>query len=165
MGRPDDAYPGWPKRVQHLLDTNDVYFQLAGELDTILRGTCHGPDPVWEWRNEARAYERYSVSWEPQPRYHQPDAEILFCGRLYILERQTERSKETQEAIAKKVRDHNARAEYIGAKERTQIVFACDTSRDIGYAQKAAEDSDLPVVISSVEEVVSHLTDEALRHS
>ena len=165
MGRPEDAYPGWPKRVQHLLDTNDVYFQLAGELDTILKGTCHGPDPVWEWRNEARAYDRYSVSWETRPRYHQPDAEILFCGKLFILERQTERARETAEAMTKKVRDHNARAEYLNAKEEAQIAFACDTLRDIGYAQKAAEDSDLPVIADSVEEVVSHLTGEALRYS
>ena len=165
MGRPDDNYPGWPKRVQHLLDTNDVYFQLAGELDTILKGTCHGPDPVWEWRNEARAYERYSVSWEPRPRYHQPDAEILFCGNVFILERQTERSKKPAEIIAKKVLDHNARADYLDAKEQAKIIFACDTQRDVDNALRAGDDSDLPVVAASVEEVVSYLTDEALRLS
>lgn len=165
-GCPDATYPGWPKgRTQHLLETNDVYFQLAGELDTILKGVCHGPDPAWEWRNERRAYDRYSVSWEPRSRYHQPDAEILFCGRLFVLERQTERSKKTPETFAKKVRDHNARAEYLGAKQWMQIVFACDTPRDADHALKAADDSDLPVVSASVEEVVSHLTDEALRLS
>jgi hypothetical protein len=166
MGRPDDTYPGWPKsRVQHFLDTNDLYFQLAGELDTILEGVCHGPYPVWEWRNERRAYERYSVSWEPRPRYHQPDAEVLFCGQLFIVERQTERSREPSEVIAKKVQDHNSRAEYLGKKEATQILFACDTQRDTNHALRAAEDSDLPVVAASVAEVVSHLTDEALRLS
>ena len=166
MGRHDDTYPGWPKgKLQHELDTNDVYFGLAGELDSILEGVCYGPDPVWEWRNERRAYERYSVSWEPRPRYHQPDAEVLFCGRLFILERQTERAKEPFETIAKKVRDHNHRAAHLGAKETTQIVFACDTTRDVKHALEAAEDSDLPVVAASVVEAVSHLTDEAIKLS
>jgi hypothetical protein len=166
MGRPDDTYPGWPKsRIQHYLDTNDVYFLLAGELDAILEGTCHGPNPVWEWRNERRSYERYTPSWESAPRYHQPDAEILFLGRLYILERQTERSKEPPKVIAKKVQDHNARAEYLGVKESTQILFACDTPADTNNALRAAENSDLPLVAASVAEVASHLTDEALKLS
>lgn len=166
MGRHDDTYPGWPKsRVQHLLDTNDLYVGLAGELDAVLEGVCYGPDPAWEWRNERRAYQRYSVSWEPRPRYHQPDAEVLFCGRLFIVERQTGRARETEEAIAKKVQDHNHRAAHVGAKETAQIVFACDTFRDTNHALKAAEDSDLPVVAASVQDVVSHLTDLALEHS
>jgi hypothetical protein len=166
MGLHDATYPGWPKsRVQHLLDTNDLYVGLAGELDAVLEGVCYGSEPVWEWRNESRAYDRYSVSWESRPRYHQPDAEVLFCGRLFIVERQTVRAKETETAIAKKVRDHNHRAAHIGAKETAQIVFACDTLRDTNHALKAAEDSDLPVVAASVAEVVSYLTDEALKHS
>lgn len=126
---------------------------------------CYGFDPAWEWRNESRSYERYSVSWKPRPRYHQPDAEVLFCGRLFIVERQTERAKETSEAIAKKVHDHNHRAAHLGVKETAQIVFACDTLRDTNHALKAAEDSDLPVVAAPVAEVVSPLTDEALKHS
>ncbi len=166
MGRPDDTYPGWPKgKLQHELDTNDVYFGLAGELDSILEGVCYGPEPAWEWRNERRSYERYSVSWEARPRYHQPDAEVLFCGRLFIVERQTERAREPSETIAKKVEDHNHRAAHIGAKETAQIVFACDAQRDINHALDAAEDSDLPVVAASVAEVVSHLTDEAIKLS
>lgn len=166
MGLHDATYPGWPKsRVQHFLDTNDLYVGLAGELDAVLEGVCYGADPVWEWRNERRAYERYSVSWEPKPRYHQPDAEVLFCGRLFIVERQTERAKETEEAIAKKVQDHNHRASHIGAKETAQIVFACDTLRDSNHAQKVGQNSDVPVVAASVAEVVSHLTDQALEHS
>jgi hypothetical protein len=165
-GRRDDTYPGWPKsRAQHLLDTNDLYVGLAGELDAVLEGVCYGPTPVWEWRNERRAYDRYSVPWEPRPRYHQPDAEVLFCGRLFIVERQTERAKETFEAIAKKVQDHNHRAVHLGTKETTQIVFACDTLRDTNHAFKAAENSDIPVVAASVPEVVSYLTDQALEHS
>lgn len=166
MGLHDATYPGWPKsRVQHFLDTNDLYVGLAGELDAVLEGVCYGPAPAWVWRNERRAYERYSVSWEPKPRYHQPDAEVLFCGRLFIVERQTERAKETEEAIAKKVQDHNHRAAHIGAKDTAQIVFACDTPRDVNHALKAGQDSDLPVVAASVAEVVSHLTDQALEHS
>jgi hypothetical protein len=166
MGLHDATYPGWPKsRVQHFLDTNDLYVGLAGELDAVLEGVCYGPDPAWVWRNERRVYERYSVSWEPKPRYHQPDAEVLFCGRLFIVERQTARARETEEAIAKKVQDHNHRAAHIGAKDTAQIVFACDTLRDTDHALKAGRDSDLPVVAASVAEVVSHLTDQALEHS
>lgn len=163
LGRHEEPYPGWPKhRLQHLLDTNDVYFQLASELDAIL-GPCHGLDPAWQWLDERRAYERYSVSWETRPRYHQPDAEIRFLGRVFILERQTERARETQEAMRDKVQRHEARAEYLGIGDRTQILFACDTLRDIGYAQKAGEECGLPVIAGSVEEVVSYLADEALR--
>lgn len=166
MGLHDATYPGWPKsRVQHLLDTNDLYVGLAGELDAVLEGVCYGSEPVWEWRNERRSYERYSVSWEPRPRYHQPDAEVLFCGRLFIVERQAERARKPFEAIAKKVQDHNHRAAHLGVKETAQIVFACDTLRDTNHALKAAEDSDLSVVAAPVAEVVSHLTDEALKHS
>jgi hypothetical protein len=77
----------------------------------------------------------------------------------------TERSRGPSEVIAKKVQDHNSRAEYLGKKEATQILFACDTQRDTNHALRAAEDSDLPVVAASVAEVVSHLTDEALRLS
>ena len=166
MGLHDATYPGWPKgKLQHFLDTNDLYFQLAGELDAVLEGVCYGPDPAWEWRNERRSYERYTVSWEPKPRYHQPDAEVLFCGRLFIVERQTARAKETEEAIAKKVQDHNHRAAHIDAKDTAQIVFACDTPRDVNHALKAGQDSDVPVVAASVAEVVSHLTDQALEHS
>ena len=166
MGRPDDTYPGWPKgKLQHELDTNEIYFQLAGDLDAVFEGVCYGPDPVWEWRNERRAYERYGLSWETRPRYHQPDAEVLFLGRLFILERQTERAKEPFETIAKKVEAHNHRAAYLGAKGTAQIVFACDRLGDINNALKTARDSDVPVVAAPVSEVVSHLTDEALTHS
>jgi hypothetical protein len=174
-----EPYPGWLKaRTQHLLDTNDLYFALAGDLDAIL-GPGHGPRASWRWLDERRAYDRYEVleGGGLKTRYHQPDAEVRFGDRLFIIERQTRRARETAEALRKKVLDHRARATYeLVAREgrnepplRPCIVFACDTERDLRYAREAADevgdDALLEVFIGTVEEAASYVADEALRLS
>ncbi|MGF1471732.1 MAG: hypothetical protein ACFB50_08335 [Rubrobacteraceae bacterium] len=105
----EERYPGWPTgRIQHTLDTNDLYIEIAGELDTILKGACHGRSPAWLWRDERRAYDRYTLSWDPRPKTHLPDAEVLFLGRLFVIERQTDRARETGKSIRDKVFGHKS---------------------------------------------------------
>jgi hypothetical protein len=150
LRRYDEPYPGWLKgRTQHLLDTNDLYFGIAGELDEILGGGA-GPDPAsWTWLSERRAFDRY-----PAPgagatrriRVHQPDAEILFADRLFVVERQTARARETREAIRAKLERHRERATHLAARARHGegpalrpcLLFACDEARDARYALEEA---------------------------
>jgi hypothetical protein len=160
LRRYGETYPGWPKgRVPHLLDTNDLYVRVAGELDAIL-----GPHPAWEWRDERRAHDEYRIGGSTVK--HQPDAEVrLATGHVFFVERQTERARETAGAIREKVARHAARADHLGKRGEARILFACDTGRDVGYALDAARSSGLPVFAGCVDEAASYLADEALRLS
>lgn len=161
----EERYPGWPSgRVQHLLDTNDLYVKIAGDLDAIL-GLNHGRSPAWLWLDERRAYDRYTLSWEPRPKIHQPDAEILFLGRLFVIERQTNRARETEEAMRDKVFGHKVRAEYLGAGTHLSVVFACDVERDADYARRAAADAGVELFAGTVDEAADHIVNWALRLS
>jgi hypothetical protein len=164
---PEERYPGWPRgRVQHLLDTNDLYVKIAGDLDATL-GPNHGRDPGWEWLDERRAHDRYAVSWDPRPRYHQPDAEVLFCGCTFVVERQSGRAKETEGAIRQKVLRHKERAAYLLLAERSElsVVFACDQERDARYAREAAQEAGLALFAGTLEGAADHLIDAAMRLS
>lgn len=164
LGHHDEPYPGWPKKradgspgkLDHLLDTNDLYVAVAGELDDVL-----GPHPAWEWREERLASENYKRSWESKTRRHQPDAEVDFRGRLFFVERQTRRAKETYEAIAEKVEAHARRADFVGARASAKIVFACDEKRDVGYALEAARAGGPPLFAGTVDEAAVALAEEA----
>lgn len=162
---PEERCPGWPSgRVQHLLDTNDVYVKIAGDLDAAL-GPNHGRSPAWQWLDERHAYDRYTPSWETRPKIHQPDAEVLFCGRLFVIERQTERARETEEEMRKKVFRHKVRAEHPGDATHLSVVFACDVERDANYARQAADDAGLELFAGTVDEAADHIVDWALRLS
>lgn len=156
LDRYDEAYPGWPKgKVQHFLDANDLYVQLAGELDAIL-----GPYPSWEWRDERRSHAEYKSG--GRTRKHLPDAEVRFPGRVFFVERQTPRARKTEEKIREKVMGHEARADYTDERQKARILFACDAGRDLDNARKAALENGLPLFVGTVEEAASHLADEAL---
>jgi hypothetical protein len=174
LRRYDEAYPGWLKgRTQHLLDTNDLYFEIAGELDEVLGGGA-GPEPSWTWLSERRAFDRYPAAGGPAARrirVHMPDAEILFAGRLFIVERQTRRARETRAAMREKLERHRDRAAHLAARARHGegrslrpcVLFACDDRRDARYALEEAET--LPgcpeTFAGSVEAAAAHVVEAA----
>lgn len=164
LGRRGEPYPDWPKRrsdgtpgkLDHFVDTGDLYVAVAGELDDAL-----GPHPSWEWSDERRAHDVYKLPWESARRYHEPDAEVLLDGHLYIVERQTVRSKKGPDTLREKVAKHEARAAYLGDGRSVRIVFACDEPRDVGNALKAACPGGLPLFAGTVDQVAVALADEA----
>lgn len=155
--RDDERYRTWPKsRLPHYLDTNDVYVALAGELDAILGG----PYPNWEWRDEARAHLEYKYAGKGHK--HQPDAEIHFAGHVFFLERQTRRSKEPRATFDKKLAAYATHLDYLDTNDTAQILFACDTERDMNHAREAAHKSGVPTFVGDVSEAVDHVAQLAL---
>lgn len=155
--RDDERYRTWPKsRIPHYLDTNDVYIALAGELDAILGG----PYPNWEWRDEARAHIEYKYAGEHHK--HQPDAEIHFAEQVFFVERQTRRSREPRPTFDDKMAGYATHIDYLNMDGRAQVLFACDTERDMNHAREAADAYGVPTFVGDVAEVVDHVSQAAL---
>lgn len=124
-------------RMQHYVETNDLYVEVKRHLDDYL-----GEYPAWTWKNEKRSF--FVPYQAPTDYQHRPDAEITF-GRensdllyTFIVERQSSRSRKGPEQIYDRVRDRARHIETVLEPERTFILFCCDERRDGEVAARAA---------------------------
>ena len=90
-----------PKQARHYVRAAEVYAAVTHRLDAEL-----GDYPGWEWRHERRAL--YAGEYENVPYQHKPDAHVLFCNHVFIIERQTAESKIGSAKIYEKVRDQTS---------------------------------------------------------
>lgn len=151
-----------PEKIRHYIQTNEVYtalktpFNKDKSLDEIL-----GPYPHWEWLNEQRASDSFEYANESFD--HQPDAEVWFAGKLFIIERQTTESRVKTEDIYDKVKGHRSYALYGADLELSdaEVLFACDDQRIADTARRAGEHHKLSVVADSSEKIASHIRSRA----
>ena len=161
-----------PKRDLHHVDTVDIFVRLKTKnqkrrgvreprdrpvqnLDDVL-----GPYPNWEWRSERRA--RKALRHANEDTVYQPDAEVHFGGEVFIIERETERSRGTYEEMLHKLRHHKLYIEHVLKKPaETEILYACDTDRDMTYAERVGRKLDLVVVPGSPYQIAEYLLENA----
>ena len=161
-----------PKRDAHHIDTVDIFARLKTKdekrrgvreprdvpvqnLDDVL-----GPYPNWEWRSERRA--RRALRDANEDTVYQPDAEVHFGGEVFIIERETERSRGTYEEMLRKLRHHKLYIEHVLKKPaETEILYACDTERDMTYAERVGRKLDLVVVPGSPYQIAEYLLENA----
>ncbi len=157
-----------PKRDLHHLDTVDIFARLKTKnqkrrgvleprdlpiqnLDDIL-----GPYPNWEWRSERRA--RRALRHANEDTVYQPDAEVHFGGEVFVVERETERSRGTYEEMVQKLTLHKLYIEHVLRKSaETEILYACDTERDMTYAERAGKKLNLLVFPGSPYQVTEYI--------
>lgn len=161
LRREGESYREWPKHraIPHLVDTNDIYMEIAEEMSRFLGEPPEG----WDWRNEAQAWTRYNHGGE-SGRVHQPDAEVHFADSIYFLERQTRRARKTAEQIEEKLEGHRRyirRLRSQGNDSEIEILFACDEERDMDYALQAAEKLGLGMTAGETEQIAEHLIEKA----
>ena len=122
------------KRTRDCLKANEVFVVAKPLLEEEL-----GDYPNWEWRHEKRAYDYYWYLEDPQ--HHRPDAQVLFCDHLFIIERQTRESHVTREEIYDKVSGHHlyVTIELRKDLEEVEVLFACDDERVAEIARRAGE--------------------------
>ncbi len=138
-------------KTRHYLETNDVYVELALRLEPALGGY-----PMWQWRNEGRAFQRYELGGRNLA--HQPDAEILLPGHLFFLERQSRRAKYAPSTIREKVASYKTYVERFSRPDvPVEILFAADLEREKRAAVEAGYECGVEVVASSVRGIVQHL--------
>lgn len=160
LKREGEPYREWPKprAIPHLVDTNDIYVEIADAMDEEL-----GEFPEWEWKNEAQAWTRYKQGGE-KGRVHQPDAEISFGGNVYFLERQTHRARKTEEQIDEKLENYRRyikRLRSLGHQGELEVLFACDVRRDMEYVETAAAKYGLAMTAGKPGQIASHLLQKA----
>jgi hypothetical protein len=138
-------------KVDHYLETNDLYCELAPRLERTL-----GRYPDWEWRNEGRSFRRYELG---GGRYaHQPDAEIHLPDALYFFERQSRRARYGPNTIREKVASHKTYTERVLRPEvLVEVLFACDLERERRSAVEAGDELGVDVVASSVRGIAAYL--------
>lgn len=161
LRRKDETHKGFPKPriAPHFIDTNDVFIELSPKLDRML-----SEHPAWEWKDEARMPKRGRGSGST-PYEKQPDAEIVFCGNRYFLERQTSRARATRGEIEEKIEGHRRYIHRL--REPTgeiEVLFACDEERDMDYAYDAAQKHQVKMTSGSPEQIVEHLEEKARAH-
>lgn len=137
VGNEDERYRDWPtaRNIRHYIDTNDVYTLVSGPLEEAL-----GKQPAWHYRDEARASHYWKIG--SQEGLHRPDAEIELANRLYFIERQTERSRKPQSYFDERMQDYQGYFRYAQAERGIagcEVVWVCDTQRDLDYALRAGE--------------------------
>lgn len=122
------------KRTRDCLKANEVFVVAKPLLEEEL-----GEYPSWEWRHEKRAYDYYWYREDPQ--HHRPDAQVLFCDHLFIIERQTRESHVTREEIYDKVSGHRlyVTIELRKDLDEVEVLFACDDERVAEIARRAGE--------------------------
>lgn len=155
-----ERYPDWPSRrnVRHYLDANDVYVMASGALDAALGGY-----PAWEWTEEKGASRKWNMG--GKERTHRPDAEVSFDGRLYFIERETERARESPNHFHTRMEDYagyirHARAN--GDARSFKVMWACDTKRDENHAAEAGERFGVPTYAGTPKEVSLRLKRHAV---
>lgn len=161
LHREGEPYREWPKprAIPHIVDTNDIYMEIAAHLSRVLGELPEG----WDWKNEAQAWTRYNHGSE-HGLVHRPDAEVHFAGNIYFLERQTHRARKTREKIAEKLEGYQSyirRLRSLSNEGELEVLFACDVERDMGYAQEAATKYGLAMTAGDGEQIADHLRDKA----
>lgn len=161
LRREGEPYREWPKprAIPHLVDTNDIYIEIADDLTRILGDLPEG----WDWKNEAQAWRRYDYG-GVSGRVHQPDAEIRFAGNIYFLERQTHRARKTAEKIEEKLEGYQRYRKLLkssGQDGELEVVFACDAERDMDYALEAAKKYGVAMTAGTTGDIAEHLLDKA----
>ncbi|MDP9478345.1 MAG: replication-relaxation family protein [Actinomycetota bacterium] len=153
------AKPLAPKQARHYVRAAEIYAAVKHRLDGEL-----GEYPGWEWRHEKRVV--YAGEYENVPYQHKPDAHVLFCGHVFIVERQTAESKVGPKKIYEKVEDHKR---YVETRLRkpAEVLFAFDTddSPMIDTARRAGEQLGMEVVARDVAGIADYLYSAALRLS
>ena len=139
-------------KVRHYLEANDVYCEVAPKLEVAL-----GPYPMWQWRNEGRAFQRYELG--GRRLVHQPDAEILLPNGLFFLERQSSRARYGSKTIHEKVAAYGLYFDRVLRLEevRVEVLFAADLERERRAAVKAGYEYGVEVVASSARGIATHL--------
>lgn len=138
-------------KVDHYLEANDLYTLLAPRLERLV-----GSYPEWEWINEGRAFRRYELGGER--RAHQPDAELLLPGRLFLFERQSRRARYPASRIHEKVAAHALYLRRVLRPEvEVELLFACELDRERRAAVEAGEDLGIEVAASSLNGIANHL--------
>ena len=151
LGRRGERHRKWPKEesLKHFLEVNDFYVGIAPELDETFGGY-----PNWEWRDEPKSYTTYPLPAKKKG-YHRPDAEIHVGDLTFFIERQSERSRKTQETFDNKCANYRRYIEYTERdRQKNHAVFICDTERDAQYAHKAATENELAHIWGGVEETI-----------
>jgi hypothetical protein len=167
LKRNGEQYPDWPKEklIRHYIETNELYVLLAGRLDEVL-----GEYPAWEWRNEDRSYREWSL--RDRSGVHKPDAELRFADRVYFIERQTKRAREGAAYFDRRMAGYRAYCEYLssaagetaddnGSPLKPQVVWACDTERDMDCAFEAAKKHDVFTTVENPREACKYIVEEA----
>lgn len=158
-GRENEQYREWPsaKNIRHYLETNDVYVLVSGKLDELL-----GEQPAWTWKDEARATHDWKIG--SQSGTHRPDAEIRIGDRLYFIERQTARSKESKSYFDQRMAQYQGYFRYAQAErgiEGCEVVWACDKEQHQDYAFEAAQKYNIATVADSLVGACEHLLERA----
>ena len=159
LGREGERYREWPKQmaIQHFLDTNDVFIDISDEMDEVL-----GEYPAWEWKDEPHAREAFKDG--EGKGIHRPDAEIIFGGNRYFLERQTNRARKTAKDLEKKLdtyRRYIRRQRRDGVEGELEVLYACDEERDMKYAKDAANDHGVQMTAGKPGLIAEHLVSNA----
>ncbi len=162
-GTRDEQYREWPssKNIRHYIETNDVYMLVSGKLDELL-GEQIGEQPEWTWKDEARATHNWKIG--AQSGTHRPDAEIKIGNRLYFIERQTARSKESKSYFDTRMAQYQGYFRYAQAEravEGCEVVWACDKEQHQDYAFKAAQKYNIATVADGLIGACEHLLERA----
>lgn len=158
----DEPYvpkPLLPRQARHYIRAAEVYAAVKHRLDDEL-----GPYPVWEWRHEKRVL--YAGEYENVPYQHKPDAHVLFCDHVFVIERQTAESKIGPAKIYEKVEGHKRYVE-LRLRKPAEVLFAFDEddSPMIDTVRRAGEQHGIEVVGRDVAGIADYLYSAALRLS
>lgn len=158
----DESYaakPLAPKQTRHYVRAAEVYAAVKDRLDAEL-----GSYPAWEWRHEKRVL--YAGEYENVSYQHNPDAHVLFCDHVFIIERQTAESKVGPKKIYEKVEGHRRYVE-LRLRKPSEVLFAFDRDDDpmIDTARRAGEQHGIEVVGRDVASIADYLYNAALRLS
>lgn len=144
------------ERTAHYIKTNDVYVATAPLLTAEL-----GSWPEWEWVSEIRARVGYESA--GRDRAYRPDAEFRFRGHTFIIERQTAEARASREIIFSRMADYEDYLTNVtSTKNTTQILWACDTNRDMEYANDAGTKYGLATVAGDVDSIADHIQGQAM---
>lgn len=148
-----------PKQARHYVRAAEIYAAVKHRLDGEL-----GPYPSWEWRHEKRVL--YAGEYENVPYQHKPDAHVMFCDHVFIIERQTAESKVGPTKIYEKVEGHKRYTE-LRLRRPTEVLFAFDRgdSPMIDAARRAGEQHGIEVIGRDVAGTADYLYNAALRLS
>ncbi len=148
----DESYPDLPSRLEHTVATNDIYVGSRDELEYRF-----GDEDVgWKWKHEARAFDRFEAG--SGSFVHQPDAELSFGERVFYIERQTEKSKKAPTEFHERMRRYAARERYLAQRSLTpEVLWACDTERDMRHASTASERHGVRAVCGNSEEITDYV--------
>ena len=148
-----------PRHARHYVRAAEIYAAVKHRLDEEL-----GPYPAWEWRHERRVL--YAGEYENVPYQHKPDAHVMFCDHVFIIERQTAESKVGPAKIYEKVEGHKRYAE-LRLRMPTEVLFAFDQADSpmVDTARRAGEQHGIEVVGHDVSGIADYLYNAALRLS